>query len=439
MRKIDDTASGNLRQLQIGLRPEFWVTYMTAWTVSLVAMFVRSQYQQQDAWSNMVSFFSNEPPGNVTPECLPSPVGVHYFGDLVSWGCASLLKNPYRDSWGSAYFPMAYWVGKPFGWLLDHGLITALYLFWAVFAAIIAMVWKISRRINSENLDLLTVWVIFSIVLSAPGIGVLDRGNAQVTVFLALLMWMSHEYKAEHQFGAIWLGVAIAIKGYPIIFAVNYIRERRWRSLATVLLTASLGFVVPIVSFEGSLTLTVSSFLNQLTTHVQSDGVVRYNSSLLGLFRVIEESTDSGSYLLEPLNKLVAVTIREYAILSLALAVVLIVFAMSRSIGFFEFLVLGSVFCCLLIEVVGSYVLGFFWLPLLVACGQEEMNSRRRVTLFGIALILVPKGLTLGSDSGVIFSLTTVLNPILMIVISLVCCAPLGKRLSFAGLNPQSR
>jgi len=423
-----DTPNSDSRMTQIGRRPEFWVTYVTAWTVSLVAMFVRSQYQQQDTWSNMVSFFSNEPPGNVTPECLPSPLGVHYFGDLVSWGCASLLKNPYRDSWGSAYFPLAYWVGKPFGWLLDYGLIAALFLFWAVFAAVIVMIWRISKQIDSKELDNLIVWVIFTIALSAPGIGLLDRGNGQVVVFLALLMWMFHENRVERQYGAIWLGIAIAIKGYPIVFAVHYIRERQWKAFGTVALTASLGFVVPILTFEGSLTTSISSFLNQLTSHVQSDGVVRYNSSLLGLFRVIEEVTDSGSTLLEPVNYLVTVAIRQYTIFSLALAVVLIAFTVSRSIKFFEFLVLCSVFCCLLVQVVGSYVLGLFWLPLLVACGWEELNARRRVVLFGIALILVPKGLTFGSIGGVTPSLTTILNPVLMVLISIVCCAPLAKR-----------
>lgn len=404
---------------------------MMAWTISLVAMFVRSQYQQLDNWSNMVSFYPAEPPGNVPSLCMPNPIGVHYFGDLVSWGCGSLLENPYRDSWGHSYFPLAYWVGKPFGWLLEDGLINSLYLFWAVFVIFIAMIWMISKQIDSDNLGHLVIWVIFSISLSAPGIGLLDRGNAQLVVFLALMMWMFHLTKGDHQLGAIWLGVAVAIKGYPIIFAVHYIRERQWRAFIIAALTASLGFAIPIVAFEGSLAMTVSSFLHQLTSHVQSDGVVRYNSSLLGLLRVLEEATDSGNNFLNPVHFLVALAIKKYTILSLVFAFVLIALTMNRSVEFFEFLVLGSVFCCLLIQVVGSYVLGFFWLPLLVACSLEQMNSRRRVALFLLALILVPKGLTLGSIGGITPSLTTILNPIIMVTISLVCYPPLWKISSY--------
>ena len=86
-------------------------------------------------------------------------------------------------------------------------------------------------------------------MMSYPLLFTLDRGNIEgiIFVFLSCAAWL---YLSGHsKWAAACIGIAASIKGFPILFLVLFVKERRWKELI-------IGLAVPVC-----LTLTALFFL----------------------------------------------------------------------------------------------------------------------------------------------------------------------------------
>lgn len=96
----------------------------------------------------------------------------------------------------------------------------------------------------------------FFTVASFPMLFLLERGNLAI-LSLALLILFVQGYYSEspkgQELGLLALGVATALKIYPLLFALPLVRERRWRALLRVTCYAFLLFFVPSLFFGGPL------------------------------------------------------------------------------------------------------------------------------------------------------------------------------------------
>ena len=99
------------------------------------------------------------------------------------------------------------------------------------------------------------------ILLSAPFLGLFERGNSVFLVLILLLAgvrWMDHPDRRLREAALLAFAAAAAMKFYPAVFGLLYLRQRRWGEAAR--LTAYGLFLVfaPFVFFggkEGFLTL----------------------------------------------------------------------------------------------------------------------------------------------------------------------------------------
>lgn len=402
--------------------------YGALWVLALVTTFVISQYFNWDSWASIVSFYPNEPPGNVKADCLPKPLGVHYFGDLVSFSCHSMEQNPYFPPIGFNYFPLAYIIGKPFGWLLREGLIYALVLFVALFAQLVFILQQVRHKENPQS-NYPIYWVIAIVLLSSPGIATLDRGNIQLLVFVAMAVWLRSEVSQKSVLGAIWLGMAAGIKGYPAFFALYYVKRKEWRALATFSTSALLSFIVPLLVMGNGVVANSRLLLEQLQTFRDAgsvDSITRYNTSLRSLLAVLSRTAFFGELLPSLLLKAVEFVSENYTFVGAFLMLFIAVLSLSRAVELFEFTTLGAVACCLLPDLVATYVLGFFWLPLFALDPSRLLNPYRQVVVILVSVILVPKGIPI-FDSQLLFSLTSIINPLAMIAILVVTGLSVAK------------
>jgi hypothetical protein len=86
-------------------------------------------------------------------------------------------------------------------------------------------------------------------MMSYPLLFTLDRGNIEgiIFIFLSCAAWL---YLSGHsKWAAACIGIAASIKGFPILFLVLFVKERRWKELI-------IGLAVPVC-----LTLTALFFL----------------------------------------------------------------------------------------------------------------------------------------------------------------------------------
>lgn len=381
----------------------------------VLAAFVQTQYFARDTWANITSYFSNEPPWGIGDDCLPEPLGVHYFGDLVTTACHSLLKNPYEAATGTNYLPGAYWLMRPFGLLMRSGLVYALALYLLVFLLMLIAAFRLAPA--RQQIQSKVLWTVSVVGYSAPGLAILDRGNTQLLVALFSILWLNDFQNSNNSRSAIWLGLATAVKGFPIFFALSYIRIRDWRALAIFVATFTGSVLAPLAFYRSGLVENVKLISTSLTEfRAYGDWGLRYNSSLRAILLTLKEAGIG--------TTLVTSMLENYLLVIIAIAVALCFLALDRNSTLLHLCILGALFSCLLVDNVAQYSLSLFWLPLLVR--NSNMHRKWQSVAVGgiLALLLVPKGFVVGKlgdpptgpELGPA-SLTSILNPLLMLML----------------------
>lgn len=108
------------------------------------------------------------------------------------------------------------------------------------------------------------------------------------------------------------------------------------------------------------------------------DTITRYNTSLRAAFGVIDKSSTFSNSLTDVVNKLGSKGSSHYTLVVLLLALLIVAIAFSKHVHLFEMTALGAIFCRLLPELVATYVLGFFWLPLFAVGYTEALSKHQR-------------------------------------------------------------
>jgi len=137
----------------------------------------------------------------------------------------------------SNYFPFTHLLLYPFTLINEYTSLLIYSLFvigFAVFASDKALGGGLSNTVDQRCLNAL----VFTL-MSYPILITLDRGNIEgiIFVFLACAAWLY--LSGRGKWAAACIGLAASIKGFPILFLVLFVRDRRWKELM-------IGVVVPI-------------------------------------------------------------------------------------------------------------------------------------------------------------------------------------------------
>lgn len=382
--------------------------YALFWALSLSHVFAFSQYLNGDSVARLISFQANDYPGNVASECLPKPIGIHYFGDFVSAVCHARLPSPYISEFATNYFPFSYIVMRPYAWLGNIDFRLALFAF--VLTSVMLILAPIYRKIQNDSEVEAASFVIFAIALSHPFISMLDRGNIQFLVTGLVVIGLIQVEK-KTLVSPIFIGLATAMKIYPVIYMAVFVRRREWLRLVVAIFTSLVSSIASLLLFAGSFTDNFQQMIKKvLVFQSVTDTHLRYNSSLKALF-ISFDALD-----IQWVSSLAKYGLQNYTLVSLVAAFSICLVIVFFRIDMFNFGILAAIFCALFLDLSAPYVMTLFFVAVMNLQCSSQISMRRRVVIICLAILMVPKGLIFGgADVDTRASLLTFINPSLMI------------------------
>lgn len=112
----------------------------------------------------------------------------------------------------------------------------------------------------------------------------------------------------------------------------------------------------------------------------------------------------------------------SYTLVTLCLVLILGVMILTVKMDMFSFGILAAVFCSLFLDLTATYVLTLFVVPLMHLSDSPIKSWTRFISLTCLAILLIPKGISLTESGGKndVASLTSILNPTMMIILFVV-------------------
>ena len=188
---------------------------------------------------------------------------------------------------------------------------------------------------------------------------------------------------------AIALGLAVALKGYPVLLLLLWIRERRWKDCLISLSTIFVVTITPLFFYSGGVFANLTRILRNVRSNEELYAYqsLAYNNSLKGTLLSIKS-------LNVPLLGTIASFCYEHAlILTLGLVCIFCVVALSKFTTNGEVVVICVALMTLCVDYVGSYALSLYFLVFMIADNNlsEISQWRRRIIFLATAIALSPK------------------------------------------------
>jgi hypothetical protein len=181
-------------------------------------------------------------------------LGKHFFGDFLQiW----LLSD--QNNWNSLniYPPFAVACIKFFT-LFSYKPSLFIYLFLLCLGVLLPLFLALKESKIAERSQILMLFGVFSV----PLISILDRGNLIGALPILFYLFLT-QIKTKKFFGSVLLGIASAIKIYPLIYLAFLPKEKRIRISAVTITTALLLNFVTSFIWESPFKLVKSLFLAQ--------------------------------------------------------------------------------------------------------------------------------------------------------------------------------
>ena len=372
--------------------------------------------------SELISFRANDLPQSLTRAMYPRPWYNHYFGDFLTIFRLSQQASPYFVSGVLTfqYFPLAAVLLGPVV-IFDYWTAFLLYLTIST-AALISVCW-FGLKNTSRGLRLRMISLI---MISGPMISVIDRGNLSLLLTIFCLWGVLQLHNEKPYRAAVLFGLAGAIKGYPILFLLVFLRRRQWKQLTIGIATFSTATFVPLVFYTRGLVSNFQEMISQFGGSSSPEHAVRivgYNSSLFSFLETCRIKPGL------PVSEVFLFLENNYTYLGLTILVIFCLLAISKSATDLDSLFLITAAICLLPQTVNYYVLLLYFVPLLYLwLNAENFDVYRKIQTMAIAVVMTPKGLPLGlpfefwtSSAPTYSSLVNPLCGLLLAAISIRC------------------
>jgi len=330
------------------------------------------------------------------------------FNDWHNATIAANTGNPYYSHTHAInpYFPLTYF-------LLDFiPNLTRTYslLVYLSLVALLVLVFVYSFSKSECNSSSLTssLWVKYALLVlcTYPVLFSLDRGNIDIVIALLLGVWLFTFTNRNSFLPHSLLALAIALKGYPLIFLFLTFRQRKYKELFFTIILSCLLFILPLLYFPGDFQYQLDGFLNSLDLYRETYVVGKsslfassdaYNG-IRSLFLILGYDFDSKSL------------ISNYHIFSFLFLIFTVSFVIfSRADDFLAY----TLFFCVVIffpDVANDYKLTlaipvyfYYWL-------RSDSYPYLKYLLL---LLMIPKSLIFVNGVG----LTNLINPILILSI----------------------
>lgn len=134
-------------------------------------------------------------------------------------------------------------------------------LFVGIFTILIGI---LLYKIFQEHKDLfpnplVRIIIIIGLIFTAPYIFMLDRGNYLIIAILCYLAFVYY-YEKNETLAAVFLGLCVAIKIYPIFLFLLYFVEKKWRNMKIAFYSAGSVSLISMFLFRGGLGANIIEF-----------------------------------------------------------------------------------------------------------------------------------------------------------------------------------
>ncbi len=319
------------------------------------------------------------------------------------------------------YFPLAYLFLFPFAHISNIFLSFLIYIsgfviyfFYMNFKIFYCK--NLSKIQNLQNIFILTI-------LSYPFLYIIDKGNTDMILFVLLGLFV-FAFKAERYFlAAVLLAVENAFKPFPFLFLIFFLLKKKYKEFF-------LSIILTIILVIGGFMLLKGDFFNQIIALLRNltlfkiayalsevrDFGMSYASSLFMLLKLILCRITT-----VPIISTVLLT-KIYGYLSLFITALTIFFVCKEKV-FWKQLTLLICNFLLLPYVTYDYKLLFLYLPLWLFIEEKNKSKFDLVYIILFGLLLIPKYIVidypnLSPTTTTWFSLSIIINPILMIILS---------------------
>jgi hypothetical protein len=227
------------------------------------------------------------------------------------------------------------------------------------------------------------------ILVTGPFIALIDRGNIQVLLTalccLSLFLWFSN----RKTMGAIALGLAVALKGYPILLLILWVREKRWRDCLISISTILFVTITPLFFYSGGAVTNISRILRNVRSNEElyAHQSLAYNNSLKGTLLSIE------SLNIPILGTFASFCYEHALILTLGLVFIFCSVALSKIATSGEVILICVALMTICVDYVGAYAVSLYFLVFMIADQNLSYLSRwkMRLIFFATAVALAPK------------------------------------------------
>lgn len=225
---------------------------------------------------NTFLFIPSEQFGDFFPPATTLESLYHPDRNSIGWGSVTLMAHCYLRSHISS---------PPYG---EGSLV-----FYSVYVLVFlgSLFFFVQRTIKPFTQDCLWAKTLILSLCSYPVLYQLDRGNDESIIFIALGLSMFLYQKGKTRISAVWLGLAIAMKPYSVVYLPIFLSDRKFKEIfislgVTILTTIAALFILPLQPHI-ILNKLIESQTAYLQAYVVGNEGLYGGSSLYGLIKVV--------------------------------------------------------------------------------------------------------------------------------------------------------
>jgi len=422
------------------IRQELTLTISVCFIVGITLCFVVSSYLNKGLFEHFVSYLGSDGPSGYANSVVPKRLGVHLFGDFLLPRWQSNLRSPWFIT-DTANGPINNYL--PFTmavfWLFSTiAYWKSLILFIVIgTSGLLASIWF---SLSDEDSITRAQLILSSVILTSPFISLMDRGNIQILLTALIGVAIVLFINDRKSWGAVVLGLAIALKGYPIVFLVVWLRERRWKDCIISLSTSAFVTVLPLLFYDGGILRNLSRIFRnvRLNEKMYAYESLAYNNSLKGSLLSVQNLHMSG------ISSIARVGFEHINSLSLLIAGLFGLLMLNKRASLFDVSLMGAALATTLVDFVGAYALGLYFLAVMTLShgGEHYVTWKRRCLFLLIGIQMMPKGVPVKFWSETLTGPTTtyasLLGGTVGILILLICATDILQRRSNESENTEN-
>ena len=422
------------------IRQELALVISVCFIVGVTLCFVISSYLNKGLFEHFISYLGSDGPAGYANSVVPPRLGVHTFGDYLLPRWQSNLPSPWfitdtANGPRNNYLPFTMAVF----WMFSTIAYWESFILFMIIGtiALLSSIWFSLRDEQTVNRAQL---IVSSVILTSPFISLMDRGNIQILLTALICAAIVLFLNDRKSWGAFALGLAIALKGYPIVFLFVWLRERRWKDCIIALSTSAFATVLPLLFYDGGILRNLSRILRnvRLNEELYAYESLAYNNSLKGSLLSLQNLHVTG------ISSAAQFGFEHIHILNLLIVAAAGFIMLKKRASLFEVSVMGAVLATTLVDYVAAYALGLYFVALMTLSHGADRYSvwKRRLLFFLIGIQMMPKGFPVKFWSETLTGPTTtfasLLGGIVGLMILLICGTDVIRRKSSESNNSES-